>query len=408
MPTRTYTGIDFLNYLGSFASNTGTNAAAENPVSQMNFSISSSGSNNVFGAGFRSSAVYEYIVSADLDFDAFPAIPDGSTISKIEVRIDISLTASGTATDTAGDPFTCIVDGIFNSSVIVDGGECTDIKITELASDSGPDSAAASLSGSDHYSNVTTFDFSAVPITKAELITRFTSWLVQLDGVWIADGFDPGSSGESSGFTFSGIRISITYQEGPAVSFTIEPTGGELEPGQIIVVTGPNASEQEYFFETADGVIPVIPQIINDDEVWIELPYPATDPCFDCFPECPECDSAFAPCDEDLTSDDCIAAMEACLGCLSNCLEDLQLAEECQQSTQEPSDTPVPVVLVVGTQFSGNVLLGNFVVIVANGSGLYKFDLNQTHDELYSTSRDGTTYNVKIPNPGGKTGFFRS
>jgi hypothetical protein len=100
--------------------------------------------------------------------------------------------------------------------------------------------------------------------------------------------------------------------------------------------------------------------------------------------------------------------MEACLDCLTQCLENLELAEECQGSTGTDGTTPTVVVIVVGTQFSGTVALGNFTILVANGSGLYRFTLGKTNDTLYSAARDGSTYDVKIPNPGAKTGFFRS
>lgn len=85
----------------------------------------------------------------------------------------------------------------------------------------------------------------------------------------------------------------------------------------------------------------------------------------------------------------------------------MQLAEECQQSTG--SDTPpTAIIIIMGTQFSGSVPLGEFTVLVANASGIYTFVEGKTNDTLYTAARDGETYNVKIPNPGARTGFFRS
>lgn len=59
-----------------------------------------------------------------------------------------------------------------------------------------------------------------------------------------------------------------------------------------------------------------------------------------------------------------------------------------------------------GVQFSGSVTLGTLTILVTNGSGIYTLVLNKTDDTLYSSLRDGTTYDVKIPNPFIKTGFI--
>lgn len=59
-----------------------------------------------------------------------------------------------------------------------------------------------------------------------------------------------------------------------------------------------------------------------------------------------------------------------------------------------------------GTQFSGSVTLGILTVLLTDGSGIYILTPGATHDTLYSSERDGTTRNVKIPRPFGKTGFI--
>jgi hypothetical protein len=58
-----------------------------------------------------------------------------------------------------------------------------------------------------------------------------------------------------------------------------------------------------------------------------------------------------------------------------------------------------------GVQFSGSVDLGDLIVLLINGSGIYTLVPGQTVDELYSNLRDGTTTDVKIPNPTARTGF---
>lgn len=234
----------------------------------------------------------------------------------------------------------------------------------------------------------------------------------------------------------AGIRITITYEEGPTTMpiATVTPSGGDVQPEQTITVDSDpdnpnpdipydpgneyvpfdplatNLIDLEYAAITDDGrVIPLIPQIISPYKVVLQFPPSSTQPCLDCLGDCPKCYEAFVPCDEDISSDECAAAMQECLDCLVECLEELQLAEECNESTGQPPDVPTTVIIVCwgGTQFSGRVTLGSFVILYANGSGLYRFTMGQKHDILYHGDRDGTTYNVKIPDPGGKTGFFR-
>ncbi len=59
-----------------------------------------------------------------------------------------------------------------------------------------------------------------------------------------------------------------------------------------------------------------------------------------------------------------------------------------------------------GTQFSGSVPLGSLTILLTNASGIYTLVPGKANDTLYSSERDGTTYNVKIPNPTAKTGFI--
>jgi hypothetical protein len=45
---------------------------------------------------------------------------------------------------------------------------------------------------------------------------------------------------------------------------------------------------------------------------------------------------------------------------------------------------------------------------VAEASGIYELVDGKLTDTLYASARDGESYEVKIPNPNGKSGFFRS
>lgn len=190
--------------------------------------------------------------------------------------------------------------------------------------------------------------------------------------------------------------------------WSITPASGEVEPGKILSVVGPNASGLTFAFVFENKVVPVTSKVINEEEVWIEVPHPPSDSCIAALDDCPNCEAAVEPCSVNLESEECQRLMEACLACLVAELEGIEAAEACNESA--PTTTPPPTVTVIakGTQFSGSVELGTFTIIEAEGSGLYRFVIGKTNDTLYTAERDGTTYDVKIPNPGAKTGFFRS
>lgn len=392
MPQKTYTGIDLINYVTNFTPGAGPNPATPSTPSQGNAMMFVSANANPGSVV----CISDLEVSGDFDFDAFPAIPAGALISEIDFSWEANINLGANANDPS-----CNVSGNCFGTL-----GATDLTDSAIGGSNGPGLVSASFSQSTAYNLHHVIPF-GTPITKAELVADYGS--IALFFIMVLEATGSANADISGSTAMVNFNLTITYEEGPASGMTVTPASGNAQVGQILTVTGPGAADLEYAFETADGIIPVEAQIISDTEVHIEMPYPATDPCYDCFPECLECDAAFDPCDEDLASETCQEAMQACLDCLTNCLEDLEMAEECQQSSQNPPTTPtVPVVLIAGTQFGGTVVLGNFVILVADGSGLYRFTIGQTHDTLYAGDRDGTTYNVKIPNPGGKTGFFRS
>jgi hypothetical protein len=59
-----------------------------------------------------------------------------------------------------------------------------------------------------------------------------------------------------------------------------------------------------------------------------------------------------------------------------------------------------------GIQFSGDITLGSYTILVADASGIYTIVPGKTDDTLYKSARDGTTFDVKIPDPFIKTGFI--
>lgn len=426
MPQRTYNGIDLINYFTNVQHNFDPIPATPSTPSQ---GVALLFVSYTWSGGPDSISCTSYIdIFGELDYSVFPAIPAGALINEIDFSWSIN-SVQAAASDNGpapGNQSSAAASALFTANL---GGfpfTASGQSVQDAQSAYGPVNASVNIN--DNFNNHSIITFNP-PITKAELQTAYFQLQLHIgfDGSGIsayADGIDTVSASITGTVSVSNFNLVITYENGPISSgITITPGSGNVEPGQILVVTtdptnpnAPDLEELDYAAITSDGkVIPIIPQFIYDPEtgeiiqVWLEAPYPAADPCFDCFPGCPECTAAFASC-EDLSSDECAEAMQECLDCLVNCLEDLQLAEECQQSSGNPPESPVLVIIIAsgGTQFSGNVTLGSFVILVANGSGLYRFTTGLAHDTLYTADRDGTTYNVKIPNPGARTGFFRS
>lgn len=463
MPSRAYTGIDFIDYSNGVNYNAGSIAAGHTFFSQMSELVNANGGASDAGHNSCTAAVTvncEFYILTELDFSSFPTIPDDSFISEVELRFDYIYSLSGNSSAAGQVNDSRNSDGSRLNVKVGSGGLQTTLVLVQNDFNEqiiGGGSSSMSASIADAYSVPHTFDFSSAPISKAELISRFGQWIVefQINSQSWAGAFHDGTGDDGSISTsasldvsmrLSGVQIQVTYGDAPIAIAVATPASGDLQPGQIITVSSdpnnpdnpdpedPNYPDNvepydpneeytpfdplainlidiEYVAITESGrIIPLIIQIINPYTVIIQIPPPSTQPCLDCIPDCPECVAAFAPCDEDLESDDCIAAMDECLDCLIECLEDLQEAEECNESTGQPPEVPVVVVIYCygGTQFNGRVPLGTFTILYANGSGLYRFTTGKKHDTLYHGDRDGTTYNVKIPDPGGKTGFFRS
>lgn len=204
----------------------------------------------------------------------------------------------------------------------------------------------------------------------------------------------------------SGLRISGEYTTG---SISLNPAAGNVEPGQSITVTSAiDLAAGTFAAIQGDKVIPLVPKI-TPDGVILEVPTPATDDCFDCMDDCPECSECVDTCSDDLDSVTCQECMENCFDCLVECLESEEFAEACHESTgAPPGEIPIRIVCSFPAEFEGTVPLGDFTILLANASGIYRLVNGKTNDTLYSSSRDGSTYDVKIPNPFGKTGFFRS
>lgn len=196
-------------------------------------------------------------------------------------------------------------------------------------------------------------------------------------------------------------------------NFTVTPTGS-LDQGRRISLTADiRLGGVSIGYQQGGQLIPIEPAVQTDDEIIFELPEFATPLCLECFNSCPECDDCVTACADSLESEECQNCIDDCFDCLLDCLEDADLTDDCLGSIAEDGEDPVPLILVIsepgrGRQFSGTVPLAAFTILVARGSGIYRFIPNKANDTLYNSERDGETHDVKIPNPLGKTGFFRS
>ncbi len=414
MPTRTYTGIDLVNY----ALNDGL-AGTITPVistpSQGNVSITGD------GAGAGTGDIVEslggtYFVSGDFDYDAFPAIPDNAQITRIRLKFASSfngVASSSIDSGGAGSQASAAVS-VATLHAIINDLEAVMPDVNELEQNTGA-TVSANASGSELVSNNNEVEILfPIPLTKAQLAAQYPSIIfgTELGFAVVGSIIGSGGGGTSSAsadasFQLQNFVYSVDYDAG--VPITLDPTGGDVESGQTIRVSGPNniLANASFAALQGDNVIPLLVQDDGDDKL-ITVPYPPTDDCINALAACPQCEECLDSCEENLDAPGCEECMNACLACLEAFFENLELAEECDESTRTPP-AAVPIDIICSFPgFSGSVPLGNFIILLTNGSGIYQFQTGKTNDTLYSSARDGSTYDVKIPNPFGKTGFFRS
>lgn len=413
MPSRTYTGVDMLNYVyddsnTSHSSANGSSSAVLTPVSQ--FVVTGVGSasdaQNPSACSFNSTL--QVFLSGDFPYnDPTIGIPEGVTIT----RLTINVQGNGTANVNV------------SSSVGTVTASCTALLSVEFPIGSGinpPDqgysdggaafNAASPQSFSANGSSPGSFEIDLLPgITKAQLIADWGDIFINIGSACVgaSDGLtDGGSGGGAAAFSLNNFSLIVDYTD-PAIQITLTPSGGPVEPGQTIDVDEPDPDLT--YAATNDPKIIPLPKKPGDPPK-LTVPLPPTEECEDCIAECPECDTCYDACMEDLESENCQECLNGCLDCLEACLEDLEEAEKCQQSTQEPPEIPTTIIVCDprGTRFTGSVPIGNFTIVIARASGIYRLVDEKANDTLYATARDGSTYDVAIPTPFGKTGFFRS
>ena len=413
MPSRTYTGVDVLNYilddsLTTHSSANGSSSASITPVSQFVLSGVGAATDSNTPAAESFHTTLQAIASGDLPYtDPLIGIPDGATIQKITINVSGSGNGNASASSgiTVSASATAFLTVEFPSGVILppdQGYNDGEVLFNE------PLSAVVSASGSSPGS----FEINLPNITKAQLITDYGSIIVNIAsaGSGGSDGVagTGGAGSAAAALSLNNFTLIVDYTD-PAIDITLVPSSGNVEPGQSITITGPGVENFTYAALQDDKVIPITPKVIGPDEIVIPVPVPPKEDCEAALADCPECEECFDACQEDLNSEACQKCLENCFDCLEEVMEDYENAEECQESQQD--DPPVNIVIIcgdpTGTQFTGSVPLGNFTIIVANASGIYRLVDGKTNDTLYATARDGSTYDVKIPNPLGKTGFFR-
>lgn len=441
MPTRTYTGLDLQNYVATFSPTSPSPPATEtySPGAQGSGSINVSDSQPTGAPTFSVSnhATSSLSLYGEIDYEnTFPRIPVNALITRLEFSYVGSSVQSAQAFLPASFNYNCSavcsatfqasmgLYGLLPDSILVDH----DVDAFSSFPGMGAQNVAASLSMNVGAGQNTVIDFPG-GVSRDYLQETFGS--VTLFASFGATPWDFSSDSYSGGpngctcsitgsISLGGFTLTITYESGPEVHFTTDPAdGSEVEPGESITITSDGEievpmDELNYFAIAPNGkVIPIIPKFTDDENVVIlEVPPPETTPCFDCIgpgKPCPDCLDCATACAESFGTEACQECLQDCLDCLAECLDTLGQLEECKESGPEgggtyvfyASDDP-------GQRFSGSVPLGSFTVLVAEASGIYRFVDGKTNDTLYRSTRDGTTYDMKIPNPRGKTGFFRS
>lgn len=203
MPSRTYTGIDLVNYTEEFISNEGNVVTIASPAGQGRATISGSGSGSFPNQGSVNRNVNcIYKMMGELDFNVFPAVPNNALITNVRIKINGTVFGiASAAADSSSGP--CCSDSNANGRVgivverngeqfldgLFTGNEATD-------SDSGVTSGASiSISESNPYMQEEIFDFSGAPISKATLVTMFTTIAFYLGTINnIVENADSGSS----------------------------------------------------------------------------------------------------------------------------------------------------------------------------------------------------------------------
>lgn len=413
MPSRTFTGIDLLNY----------NFVATPTLTQINGSATANGVNTSQGVatgtisgsintvvGCDVEAQIEINISGDLPYDAFPALPSNVQVTGIDVQVEMSFNVSGSGT--SAFPWDMGCNG---TAEILADGSAGNIPFTALdLSQSDTDSAnnpSVSISQSRTLSTHFTDTF-GTPMSRADFVAQYQTLLINLIISGAGFRFFPQTiTGAFSGtITLNNFRFLINYEDLPV---TMSPAGGQsVESGSRVTLTSDDIDMTGLVpgLVIGDKIVVLDPDSVSPTELVFTIPEPATPECLECFDDCPDCDDCITACEDDFDSAECQECLEECFDCLLECLDFEGLAEECLGAIPEDSD-PQPVTVVLndptGTQFSGTVPLGTLFVITANGSGIYRIVTNKTNDTIYSSVRDGSTYDTKIPNPKFKTGFVR-
>lgn len=428
MPVRTYTAVDILNWVLGAPAFTGT--STPNVTSSAGAISADSTDSDTDTGGVSAAAGVEQtgfvLATGNFDYDAFPAIPDNALITRVKLTGfglsgNVAATASVSGTDVPPISDYLIEIGSVGNTAATAGSSAAigGLSVSGEASFAfqqvGQQGSTDSItdSGTNSVTDIDELDLSGAPITKAQLAATYNLLAVGVSvnvesGAQVNDVDNDANASASMNWSAAvgSIQFEVTYEEGP-FTITLNPSGGNVESGQQIAVTSPDVDVQtlNYAAIQNDKVIPLKISPAGN----LTIPDPSPDPCTDCLGDCPECDDCVTACSEDLNSEACQECLQSCLDCLGTCLENLEAAEECQDSTQDPPGAvPITIICSDGTQFGGSVPLGNFVILLTNGSGIYRLIPGQAKDVLYSSTRDGSTYDVKIPNPFAKTGFFRS
>ena len=364
MPSRQYTGIDLQNYVAEYVSGPSSSPVGifDPVVSETSQAILTLTSNEIinwtnppYSFGISSTYSFIYEVSGDFDFNIFPSIPDNALINRVTFRINASILISisavvGGTGPIGGGPSIAfaIAGGVIEVESTTSGimpsitlqGE--DV-VQNSDENNGPLTSNAFVSIADSFTNFQEFDFAGSPLTKDQLTAAFGSITIRMrahaDGdndnnivAQTGGGLRSGSISQDNVYALNNFQMLVEYSSGPEFGITLDPSGGNVEPGRIIRASGDVHMGMGFASTSGTKVIPIIQQ----EGGGLETPSPASEDCLDCLGGCPACDSCLDACAQDLNSEACQECLQACLDCLEECFENLELAEGCQQSTQQP------------------------------------------------------------------------
>lgn len=357
MPSKIYTGLNILNFVG--AHDFPPEGAALTLNSPRLGTLSISGSMNVAPAtALGAYSVFIYRQSGNLDFDD---IPDTALITRVTQRVTYSYNISADADNNLAESQ--------NSISISSSIYCPFVPANILLTISHSEQALGPIGflQADSDTNIIDDDYSVSPITKAQLLIDYADRTLVIIGVGTATsdgGTGNGPFTIAFSYNITNWLFTVYYDDEP-IQFELVDDGDSLEVSNestIKSLTG----------EDAEDITDVLVEVGTDEEG--ETIYtPAT-------------------------------IKERTPGKVIFIVPNPKYPPE-----GIPPGTILPVdpikVAIRGKTFDGIVIIGSFTILYSQSSGIYELSPSKTNDTLY-LHNTGETADYSIPEPFIKTGFI--